>query len=233
MYSAFGVPIGAGYREGYLARPDKAGRFPVVVLIPGLDGVTPGDRALCRTLARTGIATLAVERPRPTGDALADYASYSDRRALADLDDVHRFLASEPVTWAQTAGFGLLGLDVGGRFAVEAAARRPGVGSVVVAYTPITGDEDRDTHVGDLLEHLPVPLLGLYGAEDELIDVGIVDEAQTRNESGQWLLYEEAGHGFLDDSGDGYHAAAAGDATARIIDFFKQTLPEAEVEDLG
>ena len=233
MYSAFGVPAGAGYREGYLARPDKAGRFPVVVVVPGLDGLTSGDRAMCRAFARVGIAALGMERPQPTGDPLADYASYDDRRALSDLDDVNRFLSSDAVNWAQTPGLGLLGIDVGGRLALEAAARRPWVGSVVVAYTPVTGDEDRDTQVADLLEHLPVPVLGLYGAEDELIAAKVVDEAQTRNDAGQWLLYEGAGHGFLDDSGDGYHAAAATDAMARIIDFFRETLPQAEIEDLG
>ena len=76
-------------------------------------------------------------------------------------------------------------------------------------------------------------MLGLYGAEDELIDTGTVDEAQRRNASGQWLLYEGAGHGFLDIEGENYHADAAADAAQRLIQFFAATLPPATVEELG
>jgi dienelactone hydrolase len=45
--------------------------------------------------------------------------------------------------------------------------------------------------------------------------------------------YEGAGHGFLDLAGDGYEPAAAEDAWARILAFFRATLPPPEIEDLG
>ena len=52
---------------------------------------------------------------------------------------------------------------------------------------------------------------------DELIDPASVDEAQSRNESGQWLLYENAGHGFLDVEDPNYDQSSADDAWARIL----------------
>jgi dienelactone hydrolase len=73
----------------------------------------------------------------------------------------------------------------------------------------------------------------MYGANDELVAASTVDEAQSRNQHGQWLLYEGAGHGFMDLTADGYEPSAAGDAIQRMIAFFKATLPAAEVEELG
>lgn len=233
MYGRFGIPVGIGYRSGYLARPDKAGRYPVVLIAPALSGLSSHERDLCRDLARQGLAALAIDLYRkPADDPEEAYRALSDRRALTDFDEAHEFLTSEDVDWAQP-GIGLLGLDVGGRFALALAANRPWVRSVAVVYTPLTGDDDREIQVAGLLSHLGVPVMGLYGAEDELIQVDTVDEAQRRNESGQWLLYEGAGHDFLDVTSDGYHPDAAADAQARLVEFFQQTLPAADEVDLG
>ncbi|CAN5878115.1 dienelactone hydrolase family protein [soil metagenome] len=234
MYGGFSVPVGAGYRPGYLARPDKVGAFPTVVVIPDLNGLTSAEKDLCRHLARTGLAALAIELyADPSDDPFANYASLSDRRAVTLLDEVHEFLASEDVDWAHAEALGLLGIDVGGRFALAMAANRPWVRAAAVCYTPLTGDEARETQVADLLDHLPVPILGLYGVDDEFIDTSTVDEAQRRNHSGQWLLYDGAGHGFLDLEADSYHVDSAADALQRLTQFFLQTLPVDESVDLG
>jgi carboxymethylenebutenolidase len=234
MYGPFGVPVGAGYRPGYLARPDRSGRFPAVVIVPDIDGLTSFEKDLCRSFARHGLAALAIDMYRERhGDAVDRYQALSDRTALTDLDEVHEFLASEDVDWCHPDALGLLGLDVGGRFALAMAANRAWVRAVAVCYTPLTGDESREIQVAGLLDHLPVPVLGLYGAEDDLIDPASVDEAQRRNATGQWLLYSGAGHGFLDIDGDAYDPAAAADAAVRLTQFFGQALPAARVEDLG
>ncbi|HEX2152689.1 MAG TPA: dienelactone hydrolase family protein [Acidimicrobiia bacterium] len=234
MYGRYAVPVGAGYRPGYLARPDRAGRFPVVVIVPDIDGLTSFEKDLCRAFARHGLAALTIDMYRDrSGDPIHDYHSLSDRRAMTDLDEVREFLASDDVTWTYAAAVGMLGLDVGGRFALAMAANRPWVRSVAVCYTPLAGDDEREIRVGDLLDRMPVPVLGLYGAEDDLIDVATVDEAQSRNDAGQWLLYEGAGHGFLNIEADTYHGDAAADAEQRLLQFFLQTLPVAERIETG
>lgn len=234
MYRSYPVPVGAGYRPGYLARPDRAGRFPIVVVVPDLDGMTSFEKDLCRAFARHGIAALTLDLYRDrSGDPIHDYQSLSDRQAVTDLDEVHEFLASEDVTWANADAVGMLGLDVGGRFAIVMAAHRRWVRSLALCYTPLTGDEDRETPVADLLGTLSVPVLGLYGAEDELIGHQTVDEAQRRNASGQWLLYEGAAHGFLNIDSDTFHNDAAADAAQRLVQFFIQTLPPAQLIATG
>jgi carboxymethylenebutenolidase len=237
MYGSYAVPVGAGYRRGYLARPDRTGVFPSVIVVPDLDGVTSHERAVCRSLARKGIAAVSVDlypEPVDAGNAaLAAYHRTDDGEALRTIDEAHEFLLSDDTPWAHAELVGVLGLDLGGRFAIIAGAHRPWVAAIGLAYAPLTGDEERRFPVAAMLEHVGVPLLGVYAAEDELIAVDTVDEAQRRNPSGDWLLYQGAAHGFLDGAGEAYDQGAAVDAMARFADFFLRHLPPERLEDLG
>jgi carboxymethylenebutenolidase len=233
MFGPVALPMGARHRTGYLARPDESGTFPVVIIVPDLGGLDSFEKDLSRRLARSGIAAVALDLYGSPDEPLLAYNALTDAQALSDIEEVYEFVASDDIDWNAGSKVGLLGIDVGGRFAILQAARRPWAGSLAVAYTPLTGDEQREHQVADDLAHLPIPVLGLYGADDDLIDQSSVDEAQRRNDHGQWLLYEGVGHGFLDPTADGYDQAAADDALARIIAFFQATLPKATVEDLG
>ena len=233
MYGSWPIPVGASHRNGYIARPDVAGQVPVVFVVPDLDGMGSFEKDVCRRLAREGFAALSIDIYGEPGDPLDLYNSLTDDRALLVLDELHQFVVSDDVEWNIDDRMGLLGIDVGGRFGVIKAATRDWVRSLVLCYTPLTGDEEREHQVADYLDHLPVPVLGLYGADDDLIDSETVDEAQRRNDHGQWLLYEDAGHGFLDIDGEGYVAAAADDAFARLLAFFRGSLAEPQIEDLG
>ena len=237
MYGNLPVSVGAGYRRGYLSRPDQAGRFPTVILTPDLDGLGAHEKHVARRLARRGVAVLVVDlyekAPATRDEALEAYHALTDRAAMRTIDEAYDYLRSDDIPWAQTERIGLLGLDVGGRFSLIDAAHRRWVGAAAVVSTPLTGDEEREFQTADVLSHLPVPILGLYGAEDELIDRETVDEAQNRNVTGQWLLYEGAGHAFLDEVGSDFHHASAEDALIRLADFFTTHLPAAEEIDLG
>lgn len=233
MYGPWPIPVGASHRNGYIARPDEAGKVPVVFVVPDLDGMGSFEKDICRRLAREGFAALTVDLYGATGEPLDLYNSLTDDRALAVLDELHQFVVSDDVDWNVEDRMGVLGIDVGGRFAIIKSATRDWVRSLALCYTPLTGDEEREHQVADYLDHLPVPVLGLYGAEDDLIDAETVDEAQRRNDHGQWLLYEALGHGFLDIDGDDFDQAAADDAFARLVAFFRGSLAKAEIEDLG
>ena len=233
MYGTWPIPVGAAHRNGYIARPDESGRVPVIFVVPDLDGLGSFEKDMCRRLAREGFAALSVDFYGAKGDTLDLYHSMTDDQALSILNELHQFVVSDDVTWNVEDRMGVLGADVGGRFGLIKAATRDWVRSLAVCYTPLTGDEEREHQVADYLEHLPVPVLGLYGSEDELIDVSTVDEAQRRNDHGQWLLYEGAGHGFLDIDGEGFDQSAADDAFARIVAFFRASLAPAEIEELG
>jgi len=233
LYGSWPIPVGTQHSDGYIARPDEAGKFPVVLVVPGLNGLGSFEKDICRRLARSGIAALSLDMYGSQADPLTAYNALTDSRAASYLDEIHEFIDSEDVTWNVSSNVGVLGMDVGGRFALMKAAKTDWVRSVAVASAPLTGDEEREFRVADYLDHLPVPVLGLYGAADELIDAGSVDEAQRRNDHGQWLLYDGAGHGFFDVEAPDFDQAAADDAFARIVAFFQATLEPAIVEDLG
>jgi len=233
MYGPWPIPVGASHRNGYIARPDEAGKVPVVFVVPDLDGMGSFEKDLCRRLAREGFAALTIDLYGESGEPLGLYNSLTDDRALAILDELHQFVVSDDVGWNVEDRMGILGIDVGGRFAIIKAATRDWVRSLALCYTPLTGDEGREHQVAEYLDHLPVPVIGLYGADDDLIDTETVDEAQRRNDHGQWLLYENLGHGFLDIEGEDFDQSAADDAFARLVAFFRGSLAKAEIEDLG
>ena len=233
LYRDFAMPTGARFTEGYLARPDRIGAYPVVVLLPPLQGITPFVKDLARRLARNRYAVLVPDLTRgahpgpdaPFDDLVGAYRRVRGRRALADIDDAISFAFNDQAGWAREGRIGLVGIDVGGRFAINYAAhRRRLVAALCVAYAPLAGDEDRDLQVADALEMLPMAVLGLYGAHDDLVPAEGVDEAQRRNPHGKWILYEGVGHDFLDDDSDSYHPGAAGDMIARLLALLAATL---------
>lgn len=233
MYGSIPVPVGATHRSGYLSRPDESGKVPVIFVLPDLEGLGSFEKDLCRRLAREGFAALSVDVYGKNGDGLDLYNETGDDSVLHVIDELHQFLISDDVAWNIDNQVGILACDVGGRFGLIKAATRDWVRSLVLCYTPLTGDEEREHQVAEYLDHLPVPVLGLYGAGDELIDTSTVDEAQRRNDHGQWLLYDGVGHGFLDIDGDGFDQGAADDAFARILAFFKATMADPQIENLG
>ena len=233
LYRDFAMPTGARFTTGYLARPDRIGAYPLVVLLPPLRGITPYVKDLARRLARNRYAVLVPDLTRGAHpgseasfeDLVAAYRRVRARRAIADIDDALAFAFNDSAGWAREGKVGVIGIDVGGRFAITYAAyRQRQVGALCVAYAPLAGDEDRRLKVADALEMLPMPVLGLYGAQDQLVPPEGVDEAQRRNPHGQWILYEGVGHDFLDDDSDSYHHGAASDTLARLLALLNATL---------
>ena len=235
MYGTYSTPAGSSYRSDYLARPDAVGRFPVVLIITDEGTISSHVKGLSRFLARRGISVLALNlAPDPPG-RFEDGAGLSetDVDALAQLDDTHRFLADEDLRWALTEPVGILGVGSGGRLALVAAALRRWVGPAAVLYGPLGGDDHRRYPVARQLGRLSGPVMGIYAADDDLIPAASVDAAQDRNPSGQWLLYEGVGHGFVDENHPNYDEGASNDALARLAGFFTGSLPAPRVEETG
>lgn len=229
LYEPYGIPVGSGFQPGYLARPDRTGSFPAVLVVPGIRGLTSFDRDACRRLARLGYVAVAIDPYRGHGpgpgssldEAIVAYNSLTDDRVLRDLRETLEFLSSPDLTFVDAERVAVVGFDTGGRFGLL-LSDRPQVSGVVACYAPL-GDDDRAHHVGERLTRVTVPVLGLYAADDELIPVESVDQAAAL--SGQWILYEGARHEFLDPDADAYDEAAESDAWSRIAAFLAAVLP--------
>jgi len=210
LYGSHAVPVGIGHRPGYLARPDQAGRFPTVLVLPG-SGLTSHHKDLSRRLARNGWATLAIDLPLPLGDA------------IFAVDEAHEFVLVNE--WAIGGHVGVLGLGSGGRPGLVFAAGQPAVRAVGLVSTPLEDDEQVEVS----LPRIAVPVLGLYGAEEPPGSrIGDVDM-----ETGTFVVYQGVGSEFMDDGASGYDPAAAADAYRRLIEFFRQTLPSPRLERMG
>lgn len=226
MYGTASIPVGSGYRLGYLTRPDRTGLFPALVIVAGLGGITSHTKGLARRTARRGLVTVALD----VGAELAGGPA-GDETVVRILDETHEYLDSPDIGWVHPDSIGVLGLGAGGRAALLAAANRRWVGAVAVVSTPL--GEDPPHQIPDLLGRLTLPVLGLYGTADPTIPIESVDDAQRRNPGGTWLLYPEAGHRFIDETSDDYSEPAAEDAIARLTQFFVEALPDPVEQDLG
>ena len=234
LYRDFAMPTGARFTTGYLARPDRIGAYPLVVLLPPLRGITPFIKDLARRLARNRYAVLVPDLTRgahpgpdaPFEDLVAAYrgvagAAYPGGHRRRDRLRLQR-LGGMGAGRGRSASSGSMSAD---------ASRSPTRRTASARWAPSAlrmprwqGDEDRDLQVADALEMLPMAVLGLYGAEDELVPAAGVDEAQRRNPHGKWILYEGIGHDFLDDDSGSYHSGAAGDTLARLLALLAATL---------
>ncbi|MGH8936705.1 MAG: dienelactone hydrolase family protein [Acidimicrobiia bacterium] len=90
------------------------------------------------------------------------------------------------------------------------AAEHRAVRAVALCYAPLSGEDRRATF--RILPDVTVPLLGLYGREDDMTGPKEVQEAQRLASQGEWILYERVGHDFLNDTRPGYDEGAADDA---------------------
>lgn len=235
MYGTYSTPAGSTYRSDYLARPDAVGRFPTVLIMADEGPISSHIKSLSRFLARRGIAALALNLApdRPGRFENGTGPSGTDVDVLAHLDDTYRFLTDQDLGWTLAEPMGVLGIGSGGRLALMAASLREWVGPVALLYGHLRGDEHRRHPAVRQLERLGGPVLGIYAADDEHIPAASVDSAQTDNPSGQWLLYQGVGHGFVDENHPNYDEGAAGDALARLAGFFTAGLPAPRVVETG
>jgi carboxymethylenebutenolidase len=232
-FGAVPVPFGSSEHDGYLARPDGRGAFGSVILLPGVRGIGPVEKALARSLARHGRAVLVIDPYRGRGPASgADDAAVArahdavpDQRVVMDVGEAREYLASDDTTWADAGPSLLVGVDTGGRFALLAAAARSDIAGVVAIGAPLGGDGGRRLGVLDALGRIAAPILGLYGAADPLVPLEDVDAAQAAAPAARFIAYDGVGHAFLDPRSDDYHPGAEADALARVVALLDATVP--------
>lgn len=224
IFGMVSIPIGSAFHDAYLARPDSAERSPTVVILHGIAGLDSATKQLCRSFSRHGFTAIAPDWYLGAGpgsddqaEAFRAYGATSDVRILRLISETVEYMASGDVGGADASAPVVLGLDLGGRFALLFASGSRTVSAVASLYGPLHGDESRDLQVANAMGAIGVPVLGLYGADDDLVPVEHVDEAQAATPNGQWILYEGVGHGFIDAGHDGYDPGAEADALVRLV----------------
>lgn len=211
---------------GYLSVPETgADGLPGVIVIHEWWGLNDNVRAMADKLAEEGYAALAVDL---YGGAVAEDAGRARelmQQAGSDTDAARGNLvgAYHYLTDSLDApSVGSVGWCFGGGMSLEAALALPDDLDATVIYYGRTTD-DRDA-----LAALQMPILGLFGAEDQGIPVdGVRAFEAALNELGKSVeihVYDGAGHAFANPSGQSYRADAAEDAWQRTTAFFAEHL---------
>lgn len=216
-------PSGRETVQGILCRPAGAGPFPAVVVIHDDYGLTDWVKEQAQHLANRGFVAVAVDLYRGQGAAdLMDAHILSrglpDDQVQADLKAAVDYLGQRAEVRADAVG--VLGWDIGGGYALDAALQDPRLRAVVTCYGRPTTDPA-------LLRPLNAPVLAIYAGKDEGIPAETVAQFRAAvQKAGKRVtieVYPASGHGFLNPAG-GVADPAAADAWNKIDAFLAAEL---------
>ncbi len=195
LFGSTNVSTGAAGFGGYLARPDLRGEWPTVLLVAPSKGADSSIRAICRLLARNGMAAVAPER--------GGIAPFAD------------FITNPAGFWSNAEdGYGVIGFGDGAWAAVTQAVNEP------VASLALVGGEFGDG-VAEALVSVTCPVLGCAGKEG----LDGLDEIRGAAPHAEWVLYGGVGPDYWNIDAEGFSPKGAEDTGARTVEFFANTLP--------
>jgi carboxymethylenebutenolidase len=217
--------------RAWVVYPERSTKAPVVVVVHEIFGLSTWVRGVADQLAADGFIAVAPDlltgkvAPEPGSDTVAASAATAASRSLKP-EDVQRQIAavgrygmSLP---AAEKRYGVVGFCWGGGTSfASAVASPPGQGAAVVYYgtSPATAS----------LVNVKVPVLGLYGGDDERVGATVPPADSAMKALGKRFephTFPGAGHGFLrqQDGKGGANLAAAKEAWPLTISFFRSTL---------
>lgn len=219
-------PVGGNDVRGYLSTPDSAmGPLPALVVIHEWWGLDEHIKAMTDRLAGEGYVALAVDMYNGSVATTPDSAQVFMRRVMGNRDDATAMLTTA-VNWLETEkaapSMGVIGWCFGGAWSLNTALAVPEkIDATVIYYGNLNTDPAA-------LDRLDMPILGIFGAEDQGIPVASVNRFETVLDSlgkdADIHIYEGANHAFANSSGGNYHAEAAADAWEKTVAFLNQHL---------
>jgi carboxymethylenebutenolidase len=222
LFGMKSVTAGALTHETYLARPDLAGEWPTILIVPSAWGVTSAVKDVARRLARQGVAAVVIDlyrggQPARNVDresAAAALATVPQGRAMADIADVVRYVTNPAGFWSNAEhGLAILGIGAGGPFAIATAGDVDA--ALALAGSPLPVAQ---------LASISAPILGLFGRDDDVVSLDEIMEARSAVPHAEWVLYDGVGHDFLDDYLAAFDFEAHQDAVERIAAFCEKLL---------
>ncbi|MGF1539305.1 MAG: dienelactone hydrolase family protein [Pleurocapsa sp.] len=226
--------------DAYLARPQAEGTFAAIIVIQEIFGVNAHIRDLTEKLARSGYVAIApaiYQRQAPgfeVGYSEAEveigrkYKNQTQaKELLSDIQATINYLYSLPEV--KPTGVGTIGFCFGGHVVYLAAtlkdikATASFYGAGIVNFCP---GENQPTLT--VTKNISGTIYTFFGTEDPLIPNEQTDEIEAElnkhNISHQVFRYHGATHGFMCDRRESYHAEAAQDAWAKVLNLFSQKL---------
>ncbi len=218
-------PNGTGTVSGFLAVPEKPGRYPALVVIHEWWGLTDWVKEQTQKLAEQGYVALAVDLYRGQVTADPEVAHELMRglpqdRAVSDLKAAFAYLGTRKDV--DRDHIGSIGWCMGGGLSLQLAIHEPRLAACVVNYGALPTDPNDIQQIG-------APILGSFGADDRGItpaDVQAFEKTMRgMNRRIDVKIYDGAGHGFENSTNTaGYRPEAAADAWARTVAFLNKAM---------
>jgi carboxymethylenebutenolidase len=223
-YLEYDSPQGHGKIRGYFAKPSNAsGKLPGVYVVHENRGLNPYIEDVVRRLALLNFVAFAPDALTPVGGYPGDedegralFRKQDGKKRIEDLVTGAGFLKARAEC---TGKIGAVGFCFGGGIVNTLATRLPDL----AAGVPYYGRQPAASEVSKI----KAALLIQYASEDERINKGwpAYEEAlKANNVRYQMFMYENAQHGFHNDTTPRYDEAAAQLSWKRTVDFFNKHL---------
>lgn len=230
------VPVPGGNMPAYIAAPKKAGRLPVVIVVPEVFGMHEYQKDIARRLANAGYFGIAYDPFFRKGDLskMSDIKqvvglanSLDDYQMLGDLDALVEFL--EKQKRVNPKKIGITGMCRGGRTVWIYAAHSKKIKAGVSWYGHFSTTPPAMVRSPlDFADELKAPVLGLYGGDDPGIPVDEVERMRAallafgKDKESILHVYPDAPHAFHADYRPSYRKEAAEDGWKRMLAWFKK-----------
>jgi carboxymethylenebutenolidase len=222
----------------YEARPDKPGRYPVVVVISEIWGLHEYIRDIVRRFGKEDFYAVAPEMFQREGgvshltdvqEILKIVLNVPRQQILQDLSATANYAREQPAALSERVG--VTGFCWGGSTTIQYAAHDKKVGAAVAWYGPPGRGykhEPQPVSGFDVAKDITAPFLGLFGEEDKNPTPEDVRKFEAllkpHNPHVEVVIYPNAGHAFHADYRQSYRADVAKDGWTRCVGWFNRYL---------
>ncbi len=214
----------SGNMSAYVARPEKEGAYPTVVVIHENRGLTPHIEDVTRRAALAGYLAIAPDalsqlntKPANEDEARSMFSKLDAMQTKANFIKVFDYLQTRKDC---NGKFGCVGFCWGGAMANQLAVNVPLLKAAVAFY----GRQPDAADVPKIKAAVQLHYAGL----DEGVNAGIAAYEEALKKAGvqyELYMYEGVQHAFHNDtSAARYNEAAAKLAWQRTLDFWKKYL---------
>jgi len=214
-------PKGGGDIKGLLSRPvDAKEKLPGIIVVHENRGLNPHIEDVGRRAGLAGFISLAPDALTPLGgypgtDDEGRELQRDRNEMLEDFIAAFEHLKSHPECSGKV---GVVGFCFGGWISNMMAVKVPDL----AASVPFYGGQPKEN-----IDKINAPLLLQFGELDKRVNAGWPDYEAALKENGKEYkahIYENANHGFHNDTTPRYDREAAELAWTRTVDFFKEKL---------
>jgi carboxymethylenebutenolidase len=223
-YEVVQSPAGNGSIKGYLARPAKGKKLPVVLVIHENRGLNPYIEDVARRLAVANFIAFAPDGLTSVGgypgndeEGAVAFRKVDGMKMTEDFVAAAKWLKTRPDS---SGKLGAVGFCFGGGLVNQLAVRLgPDLNAGVAFYGRQAGVDD--------VPKISAPLLFNYAGNDQRINEGIAayEAALKANKKiYETHMYEGKQHGFHNDTTPRYDEASAKMAWSRTLEWFSKYL---------